>query len=147
MPLGTKVWGYGKLLLLAGALAATFFLFAGISMRVAVRARQVTVPDLVGKPLAEATALSSTLDLHLRVDEGKRPDPKMPAGYVLGQDPTPGSSARRQRSVRVWVSAGPHIARAPSLIGEAQRAAEITISQEGLALGRVAEIRSDALPA
>ena len=140
--LKTRVWTYGKILLLAGALATTFFVFAGIAMRVAVRARQVTVPDLVGKSVEDATSAASSLDLQLRVDEGRRPDPKVPAGHVLGQDPLPGSAARRQRSVRVWLSAGAHIARAPKLLGETQRSAEIRVAQEGLQIGSVSEIRS-----
>jgi beta-lactam-binding protein with PASTA domain len=142
----TRVWSVGKILLLAGALAGTFFLFAGIAMRVAVRARQVTVPNLVGKSIADATALSAGLDLQLRIEEGRRPDAKVPAGFVLGQDPVVGSSVRRQRSVRVWVSAGAHIARAPSLLGETQRSAEIRVAQEGLLIGSVSEIRSALYP-
>lgn len=145
-PLGTRVWSYGKILLLAGALAGTFFLFAGIAMRVAVRARQVTVPDLVGTSLADATTLTSPLDLEIRVDETRRADPKVPAGHVLGQDPMPGAGARRQRSIRVWLSAGAHIARAPSLLGETQRSAEIRVAQEGLTIGAVSEIRSALYP-
>ncbi|HYB96657.1 MAG TPA: PASTA domain-containing protein [Vicinamibacterales bacterium] len=143
-PIRERVWGYSKILLLAGALITTFFVFAGIAMRVAVRARQVTVPDLVGKPIADATAIASSLDLQLRIEEGKRPDAKVPAGHVLGQEPVAGSAARRQRSVRVWLSAGAHIARAPSLIGETQRSAEIRAAQEGLAIGAVSGIRSAA---
>jgi beta-lactam-binding protein with PASTA domain len=145
-PLRTRVWNLGKILLLAGALAGTFFLFAGIAMRVAVRAREVTVPDLVGQSVADATAATSTLDLQLRVDEGRRPDPKVPAGHVLGQDPMPGAAARRQRSIRVWLSAGAHIARAPSLLGETQRSAEIRLAQDGLLIGTVSEIRSALYP-
>lgn len=145
-PLRTRVWNLGKILLLAGALAGTFFLFAGIAMRVAVRARQVTVPSLIGKSIADATAATNTLDLQLRVDEGRRPDPKIPAGHVLGQEPTPGSAVRRQRSVRVWLSAGAHIARAPSLLGESQRSAEIRVAQDGLMIGAVSEIRSALYP-
>jgi beta-lactam-binding protein with PASTA domain len=144
--LRTRVWNYGKILLLAGALAATFFLFAGIAMRVAVRARQVTVPNLIGKSIADATAESASLDLEIRVDEGRRPDPKVPADHVLGQDPTPGASARRQRSIRVWLSAGARIARAPNLIGETQRSAEIRVAQDGLFIGPVSEIRSALYP-
>lgn len=140
--LRSRVWSYGKILVLAAALAGTFFLFAGIAMRVAVRARQVTVPDLTGQAIADATALASRLDLHLRVEEQSRPDAKVPAGHVLGQDPLPGSAARRQRSVRVWLSAGARIARAPNLIGETQRSAEIRVAQEGLLIGTVSEIRS-----
>jgi beta-lactam-binding protein with PASTA domain len=144
--LKTRVWSYGKILLLAGALAVTFFVFAGIAMRVAVRARQVTVPDLVGKSVTDATNLASGLDLQLRVDEARRPDAKVPVGFVLGQDPVSGSTVRRMRSVRVWVSAGAHIARAPSLLGETQRSAEIRVAQEGLMIGTVSEIRSALYP-
>lgn len=146
MQLKSRVLGYGKILLLAGALAGTFLLFAAISMRVAIRARQVTVPDLVGRSIADATALSSLLDLQLKVDEDPRPDPKVPAGVVLGQEPTAGSTARRQRTVRVWLSAGAHVALAPSLLGESQRAAEIRVAQDGLTIGTVSEIRSAAYP-
>jgi beta-lactam-binding protein with PASTA domain len=145
-PFKNRVWSYGKILVLAGALVATFFVFAGIAMRVAVRARQVTVPNLVGKSVNDATAAASGLDLLLRVDEQRRPDPKVPAGFVLGQDPMPGSSVRRQRSVRVWLSSGAHIARAPNLLGETQRSAEIRVAQEGLLIGSVSEIRSALYP-
>jgi serine/threonine-protein kinase len=146
MQLKTRVVSYGKILLLAGALAATFLIFAAIAMRVAITARQVTVPDLVGRSVAEATALSSQLDLQLRVDETPRPDLKVPAGHVLGQEPTAGSAARRQRSIRVWVSSGAHVALAPSLLGDSQRAAEIRVAQDGLTIGTVSEIRSSAYP-
>lgn len=146
MAITARVWTAGKLLLLAGALAATFVAFAAIAARVAVRARDVTVPDLVGRSLNDATSLAASLDLPIRVEEQRRPDPKVPDGYVLGQDPVPGSSARRQRSVRVWLSAGPKIALAPSLVGESQRAAEIRVVQDGLGLGPVAEIRSALYP-
>jgi beta-lactam-binding protein with PASTA domain len=146
MPLGTRVWSAGKVLLLAAALAGTFLVFAGIAMRVAVRARQVTVPNLVGQSLTSATNLASNLDLQLRVDPVKRPDPKVPAGHVLLQEPTSGSAARRQRSVRVVLSAGAHIALAPSLLGETQRSAEIRVAQDGLSIGAVTEIRSALYP-
>ena len=46
MALRTRVWSAGKLLLLGGALAATYVLFAAASMRLALRAREVQVPEL-----------------------------------------------------------------------------------------------------
>jgi serine/threonine-protein kinase len=146
MPLRTKVWSYGKILLLAGALAATFFLFAGIAMRVAVRAREVTVPNLAGRSRADAAALTAASDLLLRVDGARRPDPTVPAEHVLAQEPPAGSRIRRQRGVRVWLSAGARVVRAPDLVGDGSRAAEIRASQEGLAIAHVAEIRSDDYP-
>jgi eukaryotic-like serine/threonine-protein kinase len=75
-----------------------------------------------------------------------RPDAKVPVGFVLGQDPVSGSTVRRMRNIRVWVSAGAHIARAPSLLGETQRSAEIRVAQDGLMIGTVSEIRSALYP-
>jgi serine/threonine-protein kinase len=147
MDLRARVWLLGKLVLLAGALVGTFLLFALIAARVAVRARDVAVPDFVGQPLPAAETRAAQLDLQLRVEEARRHDPRVPAGHVLGQEPTAGTQARRQRSVRVWLSDGPKVAMTPELVGESQRAAEIRIVQEGLQVGPIAEIRSALYPA
>jgi beta-lactam-binding protein with PASTA domain len=146
MAIQARVWTAGKFLLLVGALAATFVVFAVLAARVAVRARDVSVPDLVGRSINDAQALTLGLELQLTVDETRRPDAAVPAGHVIGQEPPAGSSSRRQRSVRVWLSSGPRIARAPALVGESQRAAEIRIVQDGLVAGPVAEIRSALYP-
>jgi eukaryotic-like serine/threonine-protein kinase len=146
MALPARVWTAGKVLLLLGALAATFMVFAVLAARVAVRARDVAVPNLVGQSLTDATATANSLELQLNVEEMRRPDPQVPDGHVLGQEPPAGSQSRRQRSVRVWLSSGPRIARAPALVGESQRAAEIRIMQDGLQPGPVAEIRSALYP-
>ena len=121
-------------------------MFAVLAARVAVRARDVAVPELVGRSVNDAASLASALDLNLNIEEARRPDLKVPAGHVLGQEPPAGSVARRQRSIRVWLSSGPRIVRAPALVGESQRAAEIRLVQEGLVAPPVAEIRSSRYP-
>src|SRR6185503_9557267 len=88
-------------------LVATFFLFALVSMRVALRARDVEVPNLVGATVENASLTVANLGLALRIDPNQRPDERVPAGAVMQQDPAPGDVARRQRSIRVWVSSGP----------------------------------------
>ena len=107
MALGTRVWGAGKILALAGALIATFFVCAAASMRVALRAREVKVPNLANRTASEATALANNLGLAIRVDQGRRVDSKIAAGRVLAQEPSAGTPTRRQRSVKVWLSSGP----------------------------------------
>jgi beta-lactam-binding protein with PASTA domain len=144
MALGTRVWSAGKFFVLLGALAATYVLFAAASMRLAMRAREVQVPDLVNRLPNDATALANDLGLTVRVDDQRRPDPKVPAGYVLAQDPAAGLTTRRQRNVRVWLSAGPRSNSVPPLAGETERASQARLSQEGLELTGVAEIRSPA---
>ena len=146
MPLRPGVVRTGKLLLLVGGLAATFFVFAAIAMRVAVRALEIRVPELVGKPVEQARAEATDLGLVVRVDEARRPDPKVPAGHVLGQDPPSGSTARRQRSLRLWVSSGPRIVVAPNLIGESERAAQIRLTQDGVTATAISEIRDREYP-
>ena len=146
MPFRPGVVRTGKLLLLVGGLVATFFVFAAIAMRVAVRALEVRVPTLVGKPVEQARTEATNLGLVVRVDEARRADPKIPAGHVLGQDPSPGSMARRQRSLRIWVSSGPRVVVAPNLLGESERAAQIRLTQEGVTAGQVSEIRDRDYP-
>jgi eukaryotic-like serine/threonine-protein kinase len=146
MQLGSRAWSLGKLLLLGGALLATFFVFAAISMRVAIRAREVTVPDLVGRQLEAAETFAAERGLTLRIDETRRPDDKIPAGHVLGQDPAPGATTRRQRGIRVWVSAGARAILAPRLVGESERAAQIRLTQDGVTATSVAEIRDATYP-
>ena len=146
MPLNAHVLTAGKILLTIVALAATYFLFAAASMRLALRAREVQVPDLKNRTTAEASATAATLGLTLRVDDTRRPDGKVAAGRILVQEPAAGSVARRQRSLRVWLSAGPRVSTVPRLVGEMERAAQLRLVQEGLTLAGVAEIRSQAAP-
>jgi eukaryotic-like serine/threonine-protein kinase len=146
MRFGLRVLGAGKLLVLTAALIGTFALFAAIAMRVAVRAREVQVPELVGKPVEQARELAVDLGLVVRVDEARRPDPTVPAGHVLAQDPPPGARARRQRSVRLWLSSGPRVVVAPKLVGESERAAQIRLTQEGVSTATISEIRDRNYP-
>jgi serine/threonine-protein kinase len=147
MALTTRVWSAGKLLVLVGALVLTYLVSAAIGMRVALKTREVEVPALAGKTVNEATALLTETGLNLKVEEGRRLDPKVPAGQIVIQDPAAGVRTRRERSVKVWVSGGPRSASIPALSGESERTAQLRLQQEGLALGSVAEIRSADYPA
>lgn len=142
MAFRTRVWSAGKLLLLIGALVATYVVFAAVAMRVALRAREVQVPDLTSRTANEATSLAAERGLAVRLEDTRRPDPKVPAGRVIAQDPPAGSTSREQRSIRLWLSAGPKGATVPSLAGETERTAQMRLSQEGLETASVSEIRS-----
>ena len=144
MPFSTRMWSAGKFVMLVGALVATYVLFAAASMRIALRAREVTIPDLTNRTANDATALAADLGLTLRVDETRRPDSKIAAGRVLAQEPAAGEIARRQRSIRVWLSAGQRSATVPKLVGETERTAQLRLAQDGLTLTGIAEIRSPA---
>jgi serine/threonine-protein kinase len=147
MALTTRVWSAGKLLLLAGALVVTYVLFAAASMRLALRASEVPVPDFTNRTANEASVVAAGLGLALRVDDVKRMDPKVAAGRILAQDPSPGATARRQRTVRVWVSSGPRSTTVPGVTGETERTAQLRLTQNGFPPSTVSEIRSQDFPA
>jgi beta-lactam-binding protein with PASTA domain len=142
MPVGAHVWRFGRFLLFMGALGATFLVSFGVSMRVALRAREVQVPNVVGRTVAEATASTGELGLGLRVDPNQRPSDRVPAGRVMQQEPQPGDVVRRQRTVRVWASSGPVVTVVPALAGQSERTARIRAAQENLSVSSVTEIRS-----
>lgn len=146
MALSTRVWSAGKIVVLAGALFLTYVIFAAIGMRVALKTREVVAPSLTGKTVNEATAMLIDAGLNLKVEEGRRLDPKVPAGQIVSQEPPAGAPTRRERSIRVWVSAGPRSMTVPSLPGESERTAQLRLQQEGLAVSAVAEIRSADYP-
>jgi beta-lactam-binding protein with PASTA domain len=147
MRFGTRVWSLGKLLVLVGALGLTFLIFFGLSMRVALRAREVEVPPLAGRTVGDATLALAALGLGLRLDENERSDEKVPAGRIMQQDPAPGARARSQRTIRVWVSAGPRTTTIPVLVGQTERTAQLRLEQDGLEIGAVTEFRSPDYPA
>jgi eukaryotic-like serine/threonine-protein kinase len=142
MPLTKRVWGAGKVLFLCGALLLTYVVFAAAAMRMALKTREVVVPDLTARAVNEASVALAVAGLTLKVEEGRKVDPKVPAGQILAQEPAAGLRTRRQRSVRVWISAGPRSTIVPGLVGESERTAQLRVSQDGFTVGPTAEIRS-----
>jgi serine/threonine-protein kinase len=146
MAFTTRVWGAGKRVLIAGALLLTYLLFAGAAMRLALKSRDTVVPPLDGKTVNEATAILGAAGLNLRVEDARRVDPTVPAGKIISQEPEAGVKTRRERSVKVWVSAGARAAAVPALLGESERTAMLRAQQDGLQLASIAEIRSADYP-
>ena len=143
----TRAWTIGRVVVLVGALLGTYVLFTAATMRVALRAREVGVPTLVGLEPAEATAEMESAGLMLKVDDNRPFDAKIPLGRIASQDPAAGVEVRRGRSVRVWISAGSRSSLVPKLLGEPEPAARARLEQDGLELASVADIRSSELPA
>jgi len=145
MPFGGRVYSLGKLLLLCAALVGTFLLFAGVAMRVALRAREVQVPQLDGRTVADAARTLTAVGLSIKVDEVRRPDTKVPQGRVLQQEPPAGAAARRQRTIRVWLSAGPRATTVADLVGQSERTARLRLEQDGVTVS-VTELHAANYP-
>ena len=146
MRLGTRVWGIGKFFILVGALGLTFLVFFGLAMRIALRAREVEVPALAGKTVNDATRIAAASGLAVRVDDNQRSDEKIPAGRIMQQEPLAGQRARRQRTIRVWVSAGARATIVPPLVGQTDRTARIRLEQDGINVSSTTEVRSPDYP-
>ena len=63
------------------------------------------------------------------------PMPRCLPGRVMQQDPAAGVQARRQRTIRVWVSSGPRVTTVPALVGQTERTAQIRLEQDGVQIG------------
>jgi eukaryotic-like serine/threonine-protein kinase len=67
------------------------------------------VPDLTGKTPEEATTILAGFDLELGTSDQTVPNPDIPAGHIVSQDPPPNSEVPIRTAVNVVLSSGPEI--------------------------------------
>ena len=134
MALTSRVWGAGKLLVLLAALGATYLLSAFLAVRMSVRASEVTVPDLAGRSVNDASARLDDLGSTCGSMTTGGPIRRCRPARSCSRTRTPGSHVRRQRSIHVWVSPGEEVIVVPSLVGDSERSAAVRLAQGGLKL-------------
>lgn len=93
----------------------------------------VTVPNLVGLSVQDATNVLKEVGLRLVVDQFVA-STDIPANQILVQSPTAGLGARPNSVVTVNVSAGTNTVRVPDVIGDEQVAASKLLSASPLNL-------------
>lgn len=103
------------------------------------------VPGVLALTQAQAQKKLSAagLDARLRQDWSLN----VPRGSVISTDPPPGKRIRRNGTVTLVVSKGPHIVRVPDVTGRSLADAQQALKDAGLAPGTVAKDFSDAVPA
>jgi len=121
--------------LLAFVLAAAAFLSAITTIRVAIRGRVVTMPNVVGKPLGEAQSILQAGGLQIRVAD--RLYNSLPLNAVVRQSPAPGEQVKLSQTAHVVLSLGPQIISVPAIEGRSLRGARITLLESGLEFGEV----------
>ena len=132
----------GMVGLFLGAVGLTFVLFGLAGLQLALRFREVGVPDLANQSVDEATTTLADAGLALRIEPLSRIHQTITAGRVAAQDPAAGLTTRSRRNVKVWLSSGPSAGSVPTLIGQSQRGALARLQEDALGLGGIAEIRS-----
>jgi beta-lactam-binding protein with PASTA domain len=111
-----------------------------------VKGTSLPTPNLIGRSVAEARALCSDLGVSLRVDEAAhRNSDKVPAGFIVWQNRTPGATSliKRGTTIRVELSAGPLVLRVPDLSGQNSGTAVLRLGQQNLKLGNLSYVDTD----
>lgn len=116
-------------------LAVAAIVSALTAMRFAIRGREVVVPTLVGKTESEGQKILEQQGLILKVSS-KRFSADIPEGHILDQIPERGTHLKTNRSVKVLLSLGDRKYAVPNLVGTSLRAAQLTLAQRRLALGK-----------
>jgi len=115
---------------------AVAFLSAVTTIRIAIRSREVAMPNLVGKSVTEAQSNLDKLKLGLRVAD-RVYDNTIPAGSIVRQVPSPNLSVKEGQFAHVVVSLGSLRITVPAVEGASLRSARIALLQTGLQLGEV----------
>jgi eukaryotic-like serine/threonine-protein kinase len=124
-----------RMVLLVFILASAAFLSAITAMRIAIHGREVTMPNLVGKNVAEGNQLLVSKGLVLRVADHIYSD--QPINVIVRQTPPPGMLMKESQQAHVVLSLGQRQLQIPLLEGNTLRASRIELLRAGLQVGEV----------
>jgi beta-lactam-binding protein with PASTA domain len=145
MTLRERLEWVSRMALLIFILAAAAFLSAITAMRIAIHGREVNMPNLVGKNVAEANGLLRSRGLVLRVAD--RIYSELPINVVVRQSPPPGMLMKVSQQAHVVLSLGQRQLQIPLLEGNSLRASRIELLRAGLQVGEVTGITTPDEPA
>lgn len=127
-----------RMALLFFILASAAFLSAITAMRFAIHGREVTMPNLVGKSVAEATQILGSRGLVLRVAD--RVYSELPINVVARQTPPAGVLMKVSQQAHVVLSLGQRQLTIPSIEGKSLRASRIELLRTGLQIGEISNL-------
>jgi len=133
------LWLFGS----AAAIGTVFVLSFFLAMRMSQSATEVEVPDITGMTLEAASREVAEFDLVLQVVD-QRNDPTIPSDRILQQAPPAKVAVRRGRKIKLVMSLGGKVLEVPNLSGQAARAVEIELRQQGFASGDEVRVASTA---
>src|SRR6202795_3263607 len=135
----------GQMALLIFILASAAFLSAITAMRIAIHGREVTMPHLTGKNVAEATSMVRSSGLVPRVAD--RVYSELPINVVVRQTPPAGLLMKESQQAHVVLSLGQRELQIPLLEGNSLRASRIELLRAGLQVGEVSAVTMPGKPA
>ena len=107
-----------------------------------VKGRSLPTPDLIGKTPTDARKICSDIGVNLKVDEGMRHSDRVPAGRIVWQNRTAGTTRflKRGATIRVELSAGPLVLRVPQLEGQSLGTGMLRLGQQNLKPAQVSYV-------
>src|ERR1700682_1792205 len=138
MTLRERLEWLGRITLLVFILASAAFLSAITAMRIAIHGREVTMPNLVGMNVSEASKMLQSRGLVLRVADRIYSD--QPINVVVRQTPTSGLLMKVSQQAHVVLSLGQRQLQIPLLEGNSLRASRIELLRAGLQVGEVSAV-------
>ncbi len=127
-----------RMMLLVFILASAAFLSAITAMRIAIHGREVSMPNLVGKRVTEASSELRSRGLLLTVAD--RIYSEQPINTVIRQTPPPGLLMKVSQQAHVVLSLGQRQLQIPSLQGNSLRVSRIELLRAGLQVGEVSSL-------
>jgi len=137
MTLKERLEWLSRMALLVFILASAAFLSAITAMRIAIHGREVTMPNLVGRNVVEASQMLQSRGLVLRVAD--RVYNELPINVVVRQTPPAGLLMKVSQQAHVVLSLGQRQLQIPLLEGNSLRASRIELLRAGLQVGEVSE--------
>jgi hypothetical protein len=137
-PFREKLEALGQTALLVFILGAAAFLSAITAMRIAIHGREVTMPNLVGKNVGEASSMLRSRGLVLRVADRVYSD--VPINDVVRQTPPAGLLMKVSQQAHVVLSLGQRQLEIPLLEGSSLRVSRIELLRAGLQVGEVSSV-------
>lgn len=107
------------------------------------RRNSITAPNVTGMPLTKALRRNQEkkfAQLKIRVDREVFHD-RLPAGYIIAQDPEAGVSVQVDATVFVKVSKGSDFREVPALTGKKLRKARLELQKAQLRVGHLCYVR------
>jgi eukaryotic-like serine/threonine-protein kinase len=145
MTLRERLEWLSRMVFLIFILASAAFLSAITAMRIAIHGREVTMPNLVGKNVSEASQVLQARGLVLRVADRIYSD--QPINVVVRQTPTSGLLMKVSQQAHVVLSLGQRQLQIPLLEGNSLRVSRIELLRAGLQVGEVSAVTMAAQPA
>jgi eukaryotic-like serine/threonine-protein kinase len=138
MSLRERIELLSRMVFLVFILASAAFLSAITAMRIAIHGREVAMPNLVGKNVAEASQALRSKGLILRVADRVYSD--VPINQVVRQTPPAGLQMKVSQQAHVVLSLGQRELQIPELEGNTLRVSRIELLRAGLQVGEVSAI-------